>query len=78
MSYDNDLWRFWCENNFRGVWKLADMMQKEPSFIWMLPLSYIDFVPVKQKYARVIIMSSDFHACEKNFKMYKNVTKGAE
>ena len=38
----------------------------------MLPLSYIEFVPVKQKYARVIIMSNDFFACEKYF---KNVQK---
>ena len=42
----------------------------------MLPLSYIEFVPVKQKYARVIIMSS-MHV-KNNFKMYKNVEKGAE
>ena len=38
-------------------------MRKEPSFMGMLPLSYIEFVPVKQKYARVIIMSNDFFAC---------------
>ena len=40
-------------------------MRKEPSFICMLPLSYMEFVPVKQKYARVIFMSNDFFACEK-------------
>ena len=38
-------------------------MRKEPSFICMLPLSYIEFVPVKQKYARVIIMSNDVLVC---------------
>ena len=31
----------------------------------MLSLSYIEFVPVKQKYARVIIMPNDFYAREK-------------
>ena len=31
----------------------------------MLPLSYIELVPVKQKYKRVITMSYDLFACEK-------------
>ena len=44
----------------------------------MLPLSYIEFVPVKQKYARDI-MSNDFFAYEKKKKiMHKNIEKGQE
>ena len=45
----------------------------------MLPLSYIELVPVKQKYSRVIILSkmTSLHV-KNNLKMYKNIEKGAE
>ena len=52
------------------------MIRKEPSFILMLPLSYIEFVPVKQNMRELLIMSNGFFACENNFKRYKNVEKG--
>ena len=38
---------------------------KTTKFHMNVAISYIEFVPVKQKYARFIIMSNDFHACEK-------------